>query len=118
MSRVGSRSESWPDVMIVPRESTGTATTATTTCGGDCLTAVGPTWNGRWIADLALAAAHPETVLDRDMLWRACWGGSKYPNSRTLDQHIAKLRKKIGDDAKDPTIVQTVRGVGYRYSSV
>ena len=37
------------------------------------------------------------------------------PNSRTLDQHIAQLRKRIEVDAKNPAIVRTVHGVGYRY---
>ncbi len=64
---------------------------------------------------LATFAAHPGTVLDRDLLFGACWGGGKYPNSRTLDQHIAKLRKKIEYDRKAPAIIRTVRGVGYRY---
>jgi DNA-binding response OmpR family regulator len=54
-------------------------------------------------------------VLDRDTLFRECWGGAHYPNSRTLDQHISKLRKKVEPDSKDPTIIHTVRGVGYRY---
>jgi two-component system alkaline phosphatase synthesis response regulator PhoP len=64
---------------------------------------------------LATFAAHPGTVLDRDTLFRACWDGSSYLNSRTLDQHIAKLRKKIELDAKAPAVIRTVRGVGYRY---
>jgi two-component system alkaline phosphatase synthesis response regulator PhoP len=64
---------------------------------------------------LATFAEHPGAVLDRDMLFRTCWGGGKYPNSRTLDQHIAKLRKKIELDVKAPAIIRTVRGVGYRY---
>lgn len=64
---------------------------------------------------LAQFADHPGAVLDRDMLFRTCWGGGKYPNSRTLDQHIAKLRKKIEHDVKAPAIIRTVRGVGYRY---
>jgi DNA-binding response OmpR family regulator len=62
---------------------------------------------------LATFAGHPGAVLDRDMLFRTCWGGGKYPNSRTLDQHIAKLRKKIEYDRKAPAIIRTVRGVGY-----
>ncbi len=37
------------------------------------------------------------------------------PNSRTLDQHIAQLRKRIEPDPKNPAIVQTVHGAGYRY---
>jgi two-component system alkaline phosphatase synthesis response regulator PhoP len=64
---------------------------------------------------LATFAGHPGAVLDRDMLFRTCWGGGTYPNSRTLDQHIAKLRKKIERDPKAPTIIRTVRGVGYRH---
>ena len=64
---------------------------------------------------LSTFADHPSVVLDRDMLFRTCWGGGKYPNSRTLDQHIAKLRKKIERDPKAPAIICTVRGVGYRY---
>jgi DNA-binding response OmpR family regulator len=64
---------------------------------------------------LSTFADHPAVVLDRDMLFRTCWGGGKYPNSRTLDQHIAKLRKKIERDPKAPAIIRTVRGVGYRY---
>jgi len=66
---------------------------------------------------LAEFAAHPGIVLDRDALWSACWGGHKYPNSRTLDQHIAKLRKKIELDRSAPAIIRTVRGVGYRYDA-
>jgi DNA-binding response OmpR family regulator len=67
---------------------------------------------------LATFAAHPNTVLDRDMLFRTCWGVNKYPNTRTLDQHIAKLRKKIEVDVKAPEVIKTVRGVGYRYDPV
>ena len=64
---------------------------------------------------LATFHAHPSVVLDRDALFQTCWGGGKYPNSRTLDQHIAKLRKKIEVDRGAPAIIRTVRGVGYRY---
>ena len=54
-------------------------------------------------------AVHRDTILD------LCWGLEYYPESRTLDQHIAKLRKKIEDDPALPVIVETVRGVGYRF---
>ncbi|MBX3161736.1 MAG: response regulator transcription factor [Deltaproteobacteria bacterium] len=64
---------------------------------------------------MATFAAHPNTVLDRDTLFRECWGVNKYPNTRTLDQHIAKLRKKIERDPKEPVLIRTVRGVGYRH---
>jgi DNA-binding response OmpR family regulator len=54
-------------------------------------------------------------VLSRDHLFNACWGGDRYPNTRTLDQHISQLRKKIERDPKSPAIIETVRGAGYRY---
>jgi DNA-binding response OmpR family regulator len=54
-------------------------------------------------------------VVDRDTLFNTCWGRDYFPNSRTLDQHISKLRKLIEQDAKNPTIICTVHGVGYRY---
>jgi DNA-binding response OmpR family regulator len=37
------------------------------------------------------------------------------PNSRTLDQHISQLRKRIERDPKTPAIIRTMHGVGYRY---
>jgi two-component system, OmpR family, alkaline phosphatase synthesis response regulator PhoP len=52
--------------------------------------------------------------VDRDMFLERCWG-IDYANSRTLDTHIANLRKKIETDPANPTIIETVRGVGYRY---
>lgn len=52
---------------------------------------------------------HRDTFLDR------CWGLDYFPESRTLDQHIALLRRKIEADAAEPAIIETVRGVGYRY---
>jgi DNA-binding response OmpR family regulator len=53
-------------------------------------------------------------VIDRDTLFNECWGRGYFPNSRTLDQHISKLRKLIEVDAKNPEIICTVHGVGYR----
>lgn len=54
-------------------------------------------------------------VVDRDSLFNHCWGRDYFPNSRTLDQHISKLRKLIEIDAKNPHIIRTVHGVGYRF---
>lgn len=54
-------------------------------------------------------------VVTRDVLLDRCWGTSYFPESRTLDQHIAKLRRKIELDAENPQIIETVRGVGYRF---
>ena len=54
-------------------------------------------------------------VVDRDTLLNECWGIDYFPESRTLDQHIAKLRKRIETDPANPQIIETIRGVGYRY---
>ena len=60
-------------------------------------------------------AEHRGAVLDRDHLFRECWGIDHYPNSRTLDQHISKLRKKVEPDPRAPTLIKTVHGAGYRF---
>jgi two-component system, OmpR family, alkaline phosphatase synthesis response regulator PhoP len=54
-------------------------------------------------------------VVDRDTFFNECWGLDFMPNSRTLDQHISQLRKRIERDPKDPQIIRTVHGVGYRF---
>jgi two-component system, OmpR family, alkaline phosphatase synthesis response regulator PhoP len=56
-------------------------------------------------------------VVDRNTLFDQCWGQTYLPNSRTLDQHISKLRKLIEKDPQNPEIILTVHGVGYRYDS-
>ena len=59
--------------------------------------------------------AHPNQVLSRDRLLNAIWGIDYFGTTRTLDQHIAQLRKKIEADAHHPKVITTVHGVGYRY---
>lgn len=54
-------------------------------------------------------------VLDRNTIYDVVWGYSYLPNSRTLDQHISQLRKKIEIDPKNPAIITTVHTAGYRY---
>ncbi len=54
-------------------------------------------------------------VLDRNVLFNQCWGIDYYPNSRTLDQQISQLRKRIEVDSRSPRIIRTVHGVGYRH---
>jgi len=54
-------------------------------------------------------------ALDRNTIFNECWGMDHMPNSRSLDQHISQLRKRIECDPKDPRIIRTVHGVGYRY---
>lgn len=71
--------------------------------------------NLRDIKLLKLFATQPGVVIDRDTIFNQCWAMNYLPNSRTLDQHISKLRKKLGDDPKNPKLIETVHGVGYRY---
>jgi two-component system alkaline phosphatase synthesis response regulator PhoP len=68
----------------------------------------------REIAILTLLHERRGEAVDRDTLLDRCWGMDYFPESRTLDQHIAKLRKKLGDDPAEPRVLETVRGVGYR----
>ena len=70
----------------------------------------------REVALLRCFFQHAGQVLSRDALLDLCWGVDYFPESRTLDQHIAKLRKKIELDAEQPGIIETVRGVGYRWA--
>jgi DNA-binding response OmpR family regulator len=62
-------------------------------------------------------AAHPSEVLTRDALLNAVWGVDYFGTTRTLDQHVAQLRKKIEMVPDAPAAIVTVHGVGYRYES-
>ena len=62
-----------------------------------------------------LFLAHSDEVLSRDQLLNGAWGIDYQGTTRTLDQHIVQLRKKIELDPNVPTAIQTVHGVGYRY---
>jgi DNA-binding response OmpR family regulator len=62
---------------------------------------------------VALARRVGETVT-REELARAVKGGEYDPSvDRSLDVHVSHLRQKIGDDAREPKRIRTVRGVGY-----
>jgi DNA-binding response OmpR family regulator len=60
--------------------------------------------------------ARPNQVVSRDHLLNAVWGIDYFGTTRTLDQHIAQLRKKIEPDPGKPSVITTVHGVGYRYN--
>jgi len=69
----------------------------------------------RDIAILRLLQEHKGEVVSRDAFFDACWGLDFVPNSRTLDQHISQLRKRLEADPKHPRLIRTVHGAGYRY---
>src|SRR5690606_13795249 len=55
-------------------------------------------------------------ILSRDDLMMVVWGYNSDVNTRTLDMHIVRLRKKIEENPDRPEFLQTVRGVGYRFN--
>ncbi len=54
-------------------------------------------------------------VIRRDEVLDAVWGINYFGTTRTLDQHVAKVRKKVEKDPSKPHFLTTVHGVGYRY---
>ena len=55
------------------------------------------------------------TVINRDELMMEVWGYNSDVNTRTLDMHIVRLRKKIENNPDRPHFMQTVRGIGYKF---
>jgi DNA-binding response OmpR family regulator len=96
---------SFGDVRIDPQKLEGTKKGRTFT-----LTA-------RELRLLNLFNSRPGRVLDRSEILDEIWGLRYEGTTRTLDQHIANLRKKIEDDPGQPRFILTVYGVGYRFAS-
>jgi DNA-binding response OmpR family regulator len=69
----------------------------------------------REVSMLELLHGKAGLPVSRDDFLDVCWGMDYFPDSRTLDQHVLMLRKKIEADPAKPEIIATVRGVGYRY---
>jgi DNA-binding response OmpR family regulator len=63
---------------------------------------------------LQLFHAHTGEVLSRDRLLNEVWGYNYFGTTRTLDQVVVQLRKKLGDNGEDPRHLLTVHGVGYK----
>lgn len=59
--------------------------------------------------------AHRGEVVKRDDLLDKIWGYGSYPTTRTIDNHILKLRKKIEEDPAHPQYILSVYGGGYRF---
>jgi two-component system, OmpR family, alkaline phosphatase synthesis response regulator PhoP len=60
-------------------------------------------------------AEQPGRVFSRDQLLEQVWGRNFIGIDRVVDPHIVALRRKLADDANTPMIIQTVRGVGYKF---
>lgn len=64
---------------------------------------------------LALFATNPLRAFSREQLLRRVWGHGSDVIERTVDVRVRHLRSALGDDARSPRFIETVRGVGYRW---
>jgi len=64
---------------------------------------------------LKFMAQNAERVITRDELLNEVWGYHNYPSTRTVDNHILKLRQKLEKDPGNPVHFRTVHGVGYKF---
>jgi DNA-binding response OmpR family regulator len=58
---------------------------------------------------------NPNRPLTRDMILNSVWGYESYPNTRTVDTHVVRLRQKLEPEPNVPRHFLTVHGVGYRF---
>lgn len=65
---------------------------------------------------LKLLVLNKGLVMSREVLLEKVWGFDYYGETRTVDVHIRYLRQKIEDNDNSPSYIETVRGVGYRFS--
>ncbi len=65
---------------------------------------------------LAFLARHPNRVFERLHLLDMVWGRDTYVEPRTVDVHIRRLRTRVERDDARPELIQTVRGVGYKFN--
>ncbi len=66
---------------------------------------------------LARLARDAGNVVTREELLSSVWDENWYGSTKTLDVHVGTLRRKLGDEAEDPTYIHTVRGVGFRMAA-
>ncbi len=64
---------------------------------------------------LLALARNPGVVMGRDQLMDRVWGYRDYAGGRVVDSHVARIRRKLGDEAAEPKYIRTVHGVGYAF---
>jgi DNA-binding response OmpR family regulator len=64
---------------------------------------------------LLTLAREPGVVLSRDALMDRVWGYRDYAGGRVVDSHVARIRRKLGEDGNEPRFIRTVHGVGYAF---
>jgi DNA-binding response OmpR family regulator len=66
--------------------------------------------------DILLALARePGVVFTREQLMDRVWGYRDYAGGRVVDSHVARIRRKLGEDGAEPRFIRTVHGVGYAF---
>ncbi|WP_028594005.1 response regulator transcription factor [Paenibacillus assamensis] len=58
---------------------------------------------------------HPNRIFTTAQLYEFVWGNDAFGEEKTVTIHIAKLRKKLGDDTRNPKIIVNLRGIGYKF---
>lgn len=58
---------------------------------------------------------HQGTTVSRETLLHEVWGYDSTPSTRTVDVHVAWLRQKLEDDPKNPKLIHTIVGLGYKF---
>src|SRR5579885_130310 len=64
---------------------------------------------------LRYLARSPERVISREELLNEVWGYQNYPSTRTVDNHILRLRQKLEPDPANPRFFLTMHGAGYKF---
>jgi DNA-binding response OmpR family regulator len=64
---------------------------------------------------LKFFVTNPNRVISRDDLLNQVWGYENYPCTRTVDNHVLRLRQKLEDDSSRPLHFRTVHGMGYKF---
>jgi DNA-binding response OmpR family regulator len=64
---------------------------------------------------LAFFLQNPSKALSRDVILNSVWGYESFPNTRTVDAHVVRLRQKLEPDPETPRHFLTMHGVGYRF---
>lgn len=58
---------------------------------------------------------NPNRIFTLSQLYESVWGTMSFGDEKTVTMHISKLRKKLGDDTKSPTMLVNIRGIGYKF---
>ena len=64
---------------------------------------------------LLTLARDPGVVLSSEQLMDRVWGHRDFAGGRVVDSHVARIRRKLGEDGNEPRFIRTVHGVGYAF---